>query len=173
MANEPKVLTKPAVVVHALNLSNVEIRRRNQYSSGLWVETPAMADWTALATKRLAKTSLQSGEMTERPTKCLVVTAPGQAGLYFIPGIDHPDAIEVKYINGRAKMNLVKVFTALDKLITPGNREFFPIVWPDHPISFDGQEYKVVMMQSVKTATKRVKTNKARVRARKLSSGSA
>lgn len=163
----PVLNGKPAVAVTILDLKSVETKRRNQYDSGFWVESQGTATWTALATRRMGKISLALGEMTDRPTKCLVVAAPDGQSIYLIPGIDHEQAVDVKYIDGRAQMNLNKLFTLLEKLVAPGNREFYPIVWPDHPVSFEGKEFRALMMLLEKTETKRVKT----VRSKKKKAG--
>jgi len=165
MRTKPDPNAKPAVVVSSWDLSVVETIKSNQYTSGFWIAKPAMASCTALGTRRLGKVSMDMLDMTDKPARCLVVPAPDGQGLYLIPGVDHPQAIDIKYVHGRAQINLVKVFTLLEKLVAGGIREFYPIEWPDHPVSFEGKEYRALIMSLTKTATKRLRpsTSKRKV----------
>lgn len=162
MKTKPDPNAKPAVVVTSWDLNSVETKKSNQHDSGFWVEKPAMATCTALGTKRLGQLSMEMLEMTDKPVRCVVVASPDGQGLYLIPGVDHEQAIDIKYVDGRAQINLVKVFALLEKSVASGTREFYPVEWPDHPVNFEGKEYRSLIMSLQKTDTKRIKVSRSK-----------
>lgn len=150
------------VEVTALPISEAEVRRRNQYRSGIWVEEPAMGLFTALGTQRFQKVNLSMGHQTDRPTSCMIVNAPDGNGFYVIPGLKHEQSLDVRYEDGRAVVNLIKLFTLLDKRVPSGTREFYPLEFVKHPVRFEGQEYRALWLAAKRTATKRIKSSKPR-----------
>lgn len=148
------------VEVTALPISEAEVRRRNQYRSGIWVEEPAMGVFTALGTKRFEKVNLSMGHQTDRPTNCMIVNAPDGNGFYLIPGLKHEQSLDVRYEDGRAVINLIKLFTLLEKRVPSGLREFYPLEYVKHPVRFEGQEYRALWLAAKRTATKRIKSSK-------------
>lgn len=150
------------VEVTALPISEAEVRRRNQYRSGIWVEEPAKGIFTALATKRLEKVNLAMGHQTDRPTTCVIVNAPGGNGFYLIPGVKHQESLDVRYQESRVVINLVKLFTLLEKRVPSGLREFYPLEYVKHTVRFEGQEYRALWLAAKRTATKRIKSTKSK-----------
>ncbi|HYG60370.1 MAG TPA: hypothetical protein VD902_20050, partial [Symbiobacteriaceae bacterium] len=140
----------PEIIVP--DLDQVEIQYRHQYDSGAWFEDPARSIWSALASKRLGALSMEAGHGTDRPAKVLIMT--DRHNLYFAPVTEHPQAVTVSWNDGRAYMNLIKIFTYLKRVLPPDTREFYKIVPHDKPIDIGNG----VTVKALKMPLKRVET---------------
>ena len=149
-----KKVAIPAKKIIIPDLEQVEVQYRHQYESGIWAEDPARVTFTALASKRLGQLSMGEDLGTETPDKLLVLT--DKHNLYFVAAPDHPQAVEVSWNEGRAYVNLIKIFTYLRRVLPPGSRHFYRAEFHDQPVDIgDGKEHK-----ALKVPLKRVKPRK-------------
>jgi hypothetical protein len=132
-------------------LDEVEVRRRNQLISGMWVKSPARARLSALAAARLGKLSMEKGLGTDRPTNVVVLT--DRNNLYLIPVGQHHNALPVLYSGNNVSVNLNKVFTFLNRLVPPHSQEFYRVDIAEEPLMLDGVE-----VQALRVPLKRLLT---------------
>lgn len=132
------------------DLDQVEIQYRHQHDSGIWIEDPARATFTAMASKRIGAMSMDAGLGTDRPDKLLILT--DRHNLYFAPVHDHPKAVPITWNDGRAYVNLIKIFTFLKRVLPPDTREFYAISFHDTPVEIGNG----VQVQALKMPLKRV-----------------
>lgn len=168
---DPKALlaaAQDALIGKILNTDDVEVQHRGWNKAGVWFDPPARATFTALGTQRASRLSLKIGLGTERPAKVLVVPSHDQTELYLIPVADHPLAMDVTYPHGHFYINLVKVFTLMDRVLMPGRREFYPVSISPAPVKvpeLNLESYALVMPLKA-TEKRRIKTSKQKARAK-------
>jgi len=148
-----------------VDMTQVEVQHRKQYGPGAWIKSPATAEFTGLATRRLTKVSFQAGLGNTRPTKVVLMTGADQSELYLIPVSTHPLALDVRYLNNRAIINLSKFYTQLRRSISVGTREFHPINLATAPVVFEGKEHWALVMPLQHTSSKRIRRTSARAQA--------
>lgn len=168
---DPKALLAAAqdsLTGKLLNIVDVEVQYRGWNKAGAWFDPPARAYFTALGTQRTSRLSMKIGLGTERPAKMLVVPSQDQSELYFIPVSDHPLAIDVSYPEGRCYINLVKLFTVLNRVLLPGRREFYPVSISEAPVKVPelNLESFALVMPLKAAEKKRVKTSKQKAKAK-------
>jgi hypothetical protein len=154
------------VKARIIRKSDVEIRRRNQHDAGGWVESPAQFTFTGLGAGRLRGLAGDVGLGTERPTSALVVPGQGNHKLYWAPVAEHPDALEVKWYQNRASVNLVLLFTSLKRLVPAGGREFYPFEDELAKVEVEGVVYDALVMPLKRTETRWEKSEKAKEEAK-------
>jgi hypothetical protein len=113
------------VQVQVIDPRMIEVQYRNQRMAGLLVTDPAYGQFTALAAKRWGALSVASGLKTETPPGVIILA--DDQNLYLAPVLDHPMAEKVIYNDGRAFINLIRVFTQFSRVLPPGTTEFYKL----------------------------------------------
>lgn len=149
-----------------LDLESVEVQYRGRHEAGVIVSDPAQARFTGLGNQRLINLCRREGLGTDRPTKMLVVPNSNRSKLYFIPGVEHKAAVDVTYVRTLPRMNLIKLFTKLKRVLPAGAREFYPIDIAEERVVVDGKEYRALAMPLKKKATRWEKSDAEKEQAR-------
>ncbi len=99
---------------------------------------PAMASFSALATRNVGDLSMNSGLGTHRPPKVRLGVDDTKQFLYVLPtGSEDTAGFEVSYDRQRIKINLIETFTKLDRAVPEGRTEYYYLVPTPGPVTLD------------------------------------
>ncbi len=141
---EPSV---PEIVdVELLNLDEVDVRYRNQYDPGIWVSDPATGKFTAKGRHKFHQVCRKAGIGTDRPGQMAVVVSKDRSRLYMIAGLEHVDMVDLTYFRYEVRVNLIKVFTKLKRVLPEGTQEFYPVEIAEERVRVGGKSYQALTM---------------------------
>lgn len=119
--------------------SSVEKKSDAMLDYVMTVRPPAQAELSALATDKWAAVADKNHLGTPRPVKAVVGHDATRRFMYIIPAPEEvEDALEVKYPDGRASINLYPFFRSLERLLPGGYREVYDLKPTPGQVELDG-----------------------------------
>lgn len=128
MSENPMIMTP-------VDLEAIETQYRHEHDSGINCTDPAYGKFTAAGRRRLAKVAIERGLGTDRPTHALVIPDAEKKNLYLVPVPEGtPNALDVIYNKNKTTVNLLPIFTLLDRVLLKGSKEFYRIEFSPQPV---------------------------------------
>jgi len=134
------------VEVDWLDLDEVEVQYRHQLDAGIWITDPARGALTGMAKRIFQKACRDAKLGTERPEEMAVVLSKDRSKLYFILGLKHKDMVDLTYYKYEVRVNLIKVFTKLKRVLPPGLHEFYALEMAEEQVLVNGKAYSAMVM---------------------------
>lgn len=135
----PKASPVPEVPLVARTVNpQTEIIYRNMLGAMMTVEEPALATFTSVTARRWGELSMDLGLGTSRPPKAHVGLDETKRFLFMAPTTkDDPMGLDVRYMEGRASINLITVFAPLARFVQPDRREYYDVGISPGKVKFD------------------------------------
>jgi hypothetical protein len=141
---------------------SVEKTRPNQLDSVMVLNHPAMGNFSALATNRMANVAIANGLGNERPTTCLISFSEDNQYMFIMPCMPgHDMQVEIKYDGALAALiNLWKPFAPMGKSARKGMREYYPVEMTEEPVEIEDQKGFALYVHLVAIKEEPVKSRK-------------
>lgn len=119
-------------------LPDTEVVHRNMMDATMTVDEPAIANLSAIATRRWGELSVDAALGNQRPPKARIGLDETKQFLFMSPTTkEDKKGIKVTYDKGRATINLITAFGPNSRYVQPDYREYYEVGVTPGPVTFD------------------------------------